>query len=110
MQTSNFITINTPDFDNLNSKPMVIIDFWANWCQPCKTQIKILQSLAIQYPQIIFAEINIDDNRYLGRELRIQTIPALLFFENGQEIERMTGLQNAFLIENTIKKVFLKPH
>jgi thioredoxin 1 len=107
MQYINIISINTPDFENIIANKMVVIDFYAEWCQPCKVQDKYLVELSNDFPEVIFAKINVDDNRFLSKENRVLTLPTLLFFKEGKEVSRLTGVQTKLLILNTLNKLFL---
>jgi len=63
---------------------LVIVDFWAEWCGPCRVQSPILDKLAAEYPDdVVVAKVNVDDNEVLARNYKIASIPTTLVFNNG---------------------------
>ena len=78
--------------DVLLSKGKVAVDFWADWCGPCKMVAPILEALAEDFPeQITIYKVNADDNSGLAAELSIRAIPTIIVFEDGKEVKRITG-------------------
>jgi thioredoxin 1 len=97
--------VNDGNFEQLvlESNRPVLVDFWAQWCGPCRTLAPIVESLAKQYAgaaQVV--KLNIDDNPLAVQRYRIQAIPTLVLFQNGEEKERMTGLTSKEAIARTI--------
>lgn len=73
----------------------VLVDFWAEWCGPCKMIAPVLDELATEYGSgAKIAKINIDDYPGLASRFRIQSIPTLLIFKNGQVVEQIVGLRS----------------
>ena len=78
--------------DVLTSKGKVAVDFWAEWCNPCKMVAPILEALAEDFPeQITIYKVNADDNSGLTAEFKINSIPTIIIFEDGKETKRITG-------------------
>ena len=78
--------------DVLTSKGRVAVDFWAEWCGPCKQVAPILEALAEDFPeQITIYKVNADDNSGLTAELKISSIPTIIVYEDGKETKRITG-------------------
>lgn len=86
--------VNTPDWDIKLQEKLVLVDFWAPWCQPCMVQEPLLVQLADEFPNITFLKLNIDDNRYLSQKLGVRNIPTLIFYKNGEEVKRFNGIQS----------------
>ena len=90
----NLAAINTDNFKKeiLNSDVPVVVDFWANWCMPCRMIAPIIEELSEDYEgSIKFAKVNVDDNTQLATSLQILSIPVLIIFKNGREIKRIQG-------------------
>lgn len=70
----------------------IIVDFWAEWCSPCKLMAPIFQNLAIKYAdRVIFAKINIDQNQRIASQYNVMSIPNLILFKYGKPIDRVIG-------------------
>jgi len=95
MENSDTITLNESNFDReltQDDKPM-IVDFWAEWCGPCKMIAPMLDEIAREKAGAVkVAKVNVDDNQSLSFKYNIRAIPALLFFKNGQLRDQVVGV------------------
>ena len=76
----------------LQSEVPVVLDFWAEWCPPCRALAPTFEELAERYTgQVKFVKLNVDDNPQVSQRFGIKGIPTLVFFDGGHEAERVVG-------------------
>lgn len=86
------------------NKP-VFVDFWASWCGPCGVISPIINQLANEYKEkVIFVKVDVDQNRDLVSQYKIQSIPTLMIFRDGQSISQMMGMAPKKSIQKFIDK------
>ena len=86
-----------------NSHKLVVVDFFADWCMPCLMLAPIVEELADNMKDVKFAKINIDDNRELASKYEVRSIPCLIIFKDGKEVDRIIGSQTSEDIEEKIR-------
>jgi len=86
-----------------NSHKLVVVDFFAEWCMPCLMLAPIIEDLAEQIKEVKFVKINVDDNESLSGKYKISSIPCLIIFKEGKEVDRIIGAHSSEVIENKIK-------
>jgi len=100
------VKITDADFNKfISSYPLVVVDFWAEWCAPCRIIAPIVENLAKTYAgKVVFGKLNVDENPTTAVKYRISAIPTLVILKNGVEVERIVGVVPKNIIETTIKK------
>src|SRR5215510_3415892 len=89
----------------LKSSQPVLVDFWAAWCGPCRMIAPTVDALASEYSgRAKVAKMNVDENQTTPAQYRIQGIPTLLLFKDGQVQDQLVGAASRDVIENLIKK------
>ena len=85
-----------------SDKP-VLVDFWAVWCGPCQMMAPILHELETEMPDVQIGKVNVDEQMDLAREFRVVSIPTLIIFKNGQEVQRMVGVTSKEELKDALK-------
>ena len=96
-ENSNIIDVNESDFNNLvieaSIKKLIVVDFWAPWCGPCKQLTPILEKIINNSgDKVVLAKINIDENQQIAAQLRIQSIPTVYAFRDKQIVNAFQGV------------------
>ena len=104
------IEINAENFerDVLQSREPVVVDFWAEWCGPCKMLAPLLDEIASeQAGRVKIAKVNVDENPELAARFGIQSIPTLLYFAGGQVQDQTVGVVGKRAIVSKLEKLAL---
>lgn len=90
--------------DVLKSKNIVLVDFFATWCGPCQMIAPILEELSKENDDFEIVKIDIDQERDLAVENKIEFVPTIVIFKDGKEIDRMTGVLDKHAIIEKVKE------
>ena len=99
------IILSDSSFSSEISKyPLMVVDFWAAWCGPCRTVAPMVEQLAKEYAgRVAFGKLNVDENPLTSEEFQVQSIPTLLIFRNGEAVDGIIGAVPKHQLESRIK-------
>ncbi len=99
------IDLDADGFDEVISEGIVLVDFWATWCPPCRIQNPILEELAIAVSDLAtITKLDVDDHGSIASRFRVRSIPTLIIFKDGEIVERYTGVQQKETLKAAIHK------
>lgn len=92
------------DFNTATQSGVVLVDFFATWCQPCKMQVPILEQVAAEIGEKAkIIKIDVDKLSDVAAKFKVSSIPTLILFKNGEAIDQMVGVQQAATLTATLK-------
>ena len=98
------VVLTDETFSNVVSNGALVVDFWAAWCGPCRTIAPLIEQLAAERSEILFAKVNVDENPRTASRFGVQGIPLLVFFKDGAERGRVVGAVPRAQIESAIEQ------
>ncbi|NLL31360.1 MAG: thioredoxin [Clostridiales bacterium] len=98
--------INEKNFESevLNNNGVVVVDFWANWCGPCKMMAPVLESVSEELKEVSFTKVDVDENGVLADKYEILSIPTLLIFKGGNLVDKLVGFTPKDVLVQVINK------
>ena len=89
----------------VEAAPRAMVDFWAEWCGPCKMLSPVIEELAQEFDgKVLVGKVNVDEEPELARRFGVMTIPTVVFLKNGKEVERKVGAMPAAVFRAVIDK------
>ena len=105
---SKIISLNEQSWKNevTNSELPVIVDFWAEWCAPCRMMAPVLEEISKEYKgKIKVGKLNVDENPTVAGEYRVMGIPTLLFFRSGKLVDKVVGVVPKKALQDKIETI-----
>lgn len=100
-----YITLNQQNFDEITSKGVVLVDFWATWCGPCKMMATNVEEIATEYKgKVTVGKVDVDECQELATRFGIMSIPTLIVFKDGEKKEVLVGYRLKMQIAQVLDK------
>ncbi|MGQ1946708.1 thioredoxin [Geofilum sp. OHC36d9] len=98
--------LNDKNFKTAISEGVVLVDFWASWCMPCKMMIPVLNDLSeMTQGKAVIAKLNVEEFQPLAMKFNIRSIPAMVLFKDGKEVDRFVGVKTKGFLLKQINEV-----
>ncbi len=104
-KSDRIVTLSNKNFKAVTSRGLVLVDFWAAWCGPCKMMAPVLNEVAEEAGDTAtVAKLNVDHNQDLAQRFKVRSIPTLVLFKDGKEINRYVGVKPKKFLLQELKK------
>lgn len=96
------VTAESFEKEVLQAEQIVLVDFWAAWCGPCKMVAPVIDQIAAEHEEIKVCKVNVDEQASLAMDYKVMSIPTLMVFRNGQIVNQTMGAQSKSDIESLL--------
>ena len=104
--SANVVTVTDDNFSQVTGEGVSMVDFWADWCVPCRMVAPIVEALASEYQgQVTVGKLDVDSNQRTATQFNVRSIPTILFFKNGQVVDQIVGAVPKPALESKIKQI-----
>lgn len=98
------VKLTDKNFSALTKNKLIIVDFWASWCAPCKLMAPVLNEVASELSVGSYVgKVNVEEQQALAQRFKIRSIPTLILFKNGAEVDRFVGIKSKDFIIKKMK-------
>lgn len=98
--------INTEKFNEIKDNGKVVVDFFADWCGPCKMLGPVMEEVSKKHSDITFVKVNVDENEELAAQYGVMSIPSVFMLKDGQVANKFLGYMGAEAVEEQIEKAY----
>lgn len=105
VDTHSVLQINDLSFEKVTAQGTTLVDFWAEWCMPCRMQGPILEEVAKEVGEkAVISKLNVDENQASAARFNVYSIPTLILFKDGQPVKQFVGVQSKETLIDAINK------
>lgn len=102
----NIVKVDDSNFTETTSKGVVLVDFYADWCGPCRMLAPIIEALATEMDgKLLIAKLDVDHAQKTTATFQITSVPTMIIFKNGQEVNRIVGLKDLETLKKLVTQV-----
>lgn len=94
--------IKTEEFASVIQSGLVLVDFYADWCGPCKMLGPVLEQIQQEQPEITIVKVNVDEEEALAMQFQVMSIPLVIVFKDGKQVDQMLGYHSKDQVEEMI--------
>ena len=95
--------LNSQEFDNTTESGVVVVDFFATWCGPCKVLSPVIDELSGELENVNFVKVDIDQSTDLAQKFKIVSVPTLKVFKNGEEVDTLMGFMPKEVLKSKVE-------
>lgn len=102
---ADYVVLNKDNFDQVVANGVVLVDFWATWCGPCKMLAPTVDAIATEYKdRVVVGKVDVDESEDIARRFGIMSIPTLFLFKDGEVVEKLVGYRLKMELEQLLNK------